>query len=90
MSDEIEIVGTVIVRGVTWQFERWRYDGCPLSATRIPRTRNEYRYSVEIDEAGDLEFNGLPYEAANPMVPGEVLRRLVADAVERKADGWAP
>lgn len=71
-----------------WQFERWEYDGAPLAARRVPRTSREDDFTVEIDEAGDLVFDGLPYEGARPFVPGEVLSRLVADAIERKAPGW--
>lgn len=70
-----------------WEFRRWQFDGAPLEAHRVARHRFDAAYSVEIDAAGDLVFDGLA-EGEVPCVPPEVLRRLIADAVERRAPGW--
>jgi len=80
---------TIVAEIPGWRFERWSYDGAPLAAVRIPRSRLvDDSYEVEIDSAGDLVFEGLPYEGARPFVPPEVLRRLIADAIARRAPGW--
>jgi hypothetical protein len=69
---------------------RWRHDGSPLMAEHPPRRNGAHKivdgaWTVEIDEAGDLVFDGLEYSygGASPCVPGAVLRALVADAIAR-------
>lgn len=75
-----------------WRLLRWEYDGAPLMAEHPhrpdPRRSRlglsiEGAWTVEIDQAGDLVFDGLPFEGANPSVPVEVLRELVDDAIAR-------
>lgn len=75
-----------------WRLLRWSYDGAPLMAEHphVPDLRKASlglsvygAWTVEIDEAGDLVFDGLEYEGANPSVPVEVLRELVDDAIAR-------
>lgn len=68
--------------GGTWRFTRWSYDGAPLVAERCPKgLRHIDAYTVEIDEAGDLEIGG--QHGPMPTIPGEVLARLVDDAIAR-------
>ncbi len=73
-----------------WRLLRWEYDGAPLiaehprkggSSRHPPRSAGDW--TVEIDDAGDLVFDGLDYEGANPCVPIEVLRELIDDAIAR-------
>ncbi len=80
------VVDAAIAPG--WRLTRWDYDGAPLVGERglLDRTGS---YSVEIDDTGDLVFDGLDYEGARPYVPAAVLRALVADAIARGVSGWA-
>lgn len=67
-----------------WRLLRWQYEGAPLMAERPAGSgRWDTVWTVEIDDAGDLVFDGLPYEGAKPCVPVEVLRELVDDAIAR-------
>lgn len=71
-----------------WRLLRWEYDGAPLMAEHPEHRWASGRvasaaWTVEIDQAGDLVFDGLEYEGANPCVPCEVLRELVDDAIAR-------
>lgn len=71
-----------------WRLLRWSYDGAPLMAEHPPRKNGAHKivdgaWTVEIDEAGDLVFDGLEYEGVNPYVPGDVLRALIDDAITR-------
>ena len=73
-----------------WRLLRWEYDGAPLMAEypAIQSTTGrivDAAWTVEIDESGELVFDGLPYEGANPSVPVEVLRELIDDAIARGA-----
>lgn len=71
-----------------WIFERWEYEGAPLVARRVPNSPHDFSYTVEIDNDGDLLFDQIPDEGFNPIIIAEVMRRLVNDAIERKAPGW--
>lgn len=79
-----EVIDEIPARsGGTWRFTRWSYDGAPLVAERCPKgLRHIDAYTVEIDEAGDLEISGA-HGTPLPTIPGEVLARLVADAIAR-------
>lgn len=81
---EPEIIEEIPARaGGTWRFTRWSYDGAPLVAERCPKgLRHLDAYTVEIDEAGDLEISA-SHGAPLPTIPGEVLQRLVNDALAR-------
>ena len=71
-----------------WRLLRWEYEGAPLMAEHpAGPLRWDPSWTVEIDEAGDLEFDGLPYEGSAPCVPGEVLSVLVDDAIARNVWG---
>jgi len=71
-----------------WRLLRWEYDGAPLIAEH-PRMGGSSRHqplsagdwTVEIDDDGDLVFDGL--EGVEPCVPGEVLRELAINAIAR-------
>ncbi len=70
-----------------WRLLRWGWDDAPLMAEHPPRMNGRRivvaAWTVEIDAAGDLVFEGLEYEGANPCVPVVVLRELVDDAIAR-------
>lgn len=74
--------GPHLVREIgTWRLLRWEYDGAPLQAEHRA-SRRDPPWTVEIDEAGDLVFDGVP-DGTSPMVPRDVLRALIDDAIAR-------
>lgn len=80
MSDKL--IDTLVVNGRKWELRRFSYDGAPLTAHRKASHSYDAIYECEIDETGDLVFNGVE-ETSTPLVPMEVLVHLIRDAVAR-------